>query len=70
MSIYTLSLYVPYSTVPTKWIYTSLKEALELPQYWENNKNPDKWDWSISSDGEVVYEMFHNPKNLPEDLFD
>lgn len=69
MNTYTLSLYVPGSKVPTKWIYPSLKEALELPRHWESNKNQDKWNWSISSDGEVVYEMLHNPKSLPEDLF-
>jgi len=70
MSIYTLSLYVPGSKIPTKWLYSSLKEALELPRHWESNKNSDNLDWSISSDDEVVYEMFHNPKTLPEDLFD
>ena len=70
MSIYTLSLYVPGSKVPTKWLYTSLEEAFELPRHWEDNKNSDKLDWSIFSDGEVVYEMLHNPKTLPEDLFD
>ena len=70
MSIYTLSLYVPGSKSPIKWLYTSLEESLELPRHWGSNKNIDKFNWSVFSDGEVVCEMFYNPKTLPEDLFD
>ena len=70
MSIYTLSLYVPDSRVPIKWLYSSLEEAMELPSYWEQCKNVSEFGWSISLNGEVVYEMFHSPTQLPEDLFD
>ena len=67
MSIYTLSLYVPGSKVPTKWLYESLDEAL---QFAICPKASEQFDFSIYSDGGVVYEMLHNPKTLPEDLFD
>jgi len=69
MSIYTLSLYIPGSRVPTKWLYSSLEDAMELPSYWEQCKNTREFDWSISLNGEVIREMLHNPTKLPEDLF-
>jgi hypothetical protein len=70
MSIYTLSLYIPGSRVPTKWLYSSLEDAMELPSYWEQHKDASEFDWSISFNDEVIYEMLHNPTQLPEDLFD
>lgn len=69
MHMYTLSLYVPGSRIPTKWLYSSLEEAMELTSYWERCKDASEFDWSISFNDEVVYEMFHNPTQLPEDLF-
>ena len=67
MSIYTLLLYVPGSKTSIKWLYESLDEAL---QFAVCPKASEQFDFSIYSDGDVVYEMFHNPKTLPEDLFD
>ena len=69
MNKYTLSLYVPGSKVPTKWLYSSLEEAMELPSQWEQHKNASEFDWTISFNGEVIREMIHNPIQLPEDLF-
>lgn len=69
MNGYTLSLYAPGSNVPIKWLYSSLEKALELTSYWEQRENSNKFDWSISFNGEVIYEMIHNPTQLPEDLF-
>lgn len=67
MSIYTLSLYVPGSKAPIKWLYESLDEALKFAVCPEASR---QFDFSIYSDGGVVYEMFCNPRSLPEDLFD
>ena len=69
MHIYTLSLYVLGSRVPTKWLYSSLEDAMKLPSYWEQCKNASEFDWSISLNGEVIREMLHNPTQLQEDLF-
>ena len=69
MNEYILSLHVPGSNVPTKWLYSSLEKALELTSYWEQRENSNKFDWSISFNDEVIYEMIHNPTQLPEDLF-
>lgn len=69
MNLYTLSLYVPGSKVPTKWMYSSLEEAMELASYWEQRENTNEFNWSISFNGEVIREMIHNPTQLPEDLF-
>lgn len=67
MSIYTLSLYVPGSKTPIKWLYESLDEALNVAICPNASR---QLDFSIYSDGIVVYEMFCNPRFLPEDLFD
>lgn len=67
MSIYSLSLYVTGSKAPITWLYESLDEAL---QFAICPNASEQFDFSIYSDGDVVYEMFHNPKTLPEDLFD
>ena len=67
MNICTLSLYVPGSKAPIKWLYESLDEAM---QFAVCPKASEQFDFSIYSDGDVMYEMFHNPKTLPEDLFD
>jgi hypothetical protein len=64
-----LSLYVPGSSVPTKWLYSSLEEAIKMTSHWEQSKNSSEFDWSISFNGEVICEMLHNPTQLPEDLF-
>lgn len=69
MHTYTLSLYVQGSIVPTKWLYSSLEEAMELISYWEQCKDASEFDWSISFNDEVICEMLHNPTQLPEDLF-
>lgn len=70
MDTYILSLYVPGSKVPTKWMYSSLEKAMKLASYWEQHENASEFDWSISFNGEVICEMIHNPTQLPEDLFD
>lgn len=69
MNEYILSLHVPGSKVPTKWMYSSLEKAMELASCWERHENSDKFDWTISFNGEVIYEKLHNPTQLPEDLF-
>lgn len=43
---------------------------MELTSYWERCKYASEFDWSISFSNEVIYEMLHNPTQLPEDLFD
>lgn len=68
--MYTLSLYVPGSKASiNKWLYSSLEKAMELASYWEQHKNASEFYWSISYNDEVVFEMIHNPVQLPEDLF-
>ena len=68
--MYTLSLYVPGSKASiNKWLYPSLEKAMELASYWEQHKNASEFNWSISFNDEVIFEMIHNPIQLPEDLF-
>lgn len=69
MNVYELSLYAPGSKAQTKWLYSSLEEAMEMTSHWEQNKNSNEFDWKISFNGEVIREMIHNPAKLPEDLF-
>jgi hypothetical protein len=69
MNTYTLTLYARGSSVPTKWLYSSLEEAIEMTSHWEQSKNSSEFNWKISFNGEVIREMIHNPAKLPEDLF-
>jgi hypothetical protein len=64
--------YIPYSKAYNKWLHPSKDDVIELMSSFIKSRHlhSHQFDWSVIYNNKVIYEMIHNPKSIPEDLFD